>query len=297
MSLCRHYVRELRRSMLIDTPDMNKATSKRSSQLLDNFNLDDVSSHPSTNNEKGSQEQKISAILREDTSKPPSRGRDTNVPPDHSPANSLTSNISRPIRPSNDRLSYKEAPSTPNTGLDPPTRPSFMTSSRLDSDSHSPGHTVARPDLRASAEKILYTYILPGSEREIILPPSIVNEIIKAIEEDGRDDPEIFDYAKDYVFQAMERDAFPGFLQAKALGNLVPLSILIRLIIGLLSLGGGFWAGYYCILRNISRSTRCWVCLLVPATTLSNRTLTSIFTGHSPLHDRSLLYRLVSIQT
>lgn len=138
-----------------------------------------------------------------------------------------------------------------------------MTSSHLDSDS--PGHTVARNDLKASAEKILYTFILPGSEREIVLPQPMVNRMIQAIEEEGRDDPEIFDDAKDYVFQAMERDAFPGFLQAKALGNLVPLSILIRLIIGLLSLGGGFWAGYYCILRHISRSTRCWVS--VPSST------------------------------
>lgn len=136
-----------------------------------------------------------------------------------------------------------------------------MTSSRLDSDS--PGHTVARNDLKASAEKILYTFILPGSEREIVLPQTMVERISRAIEEEGRDDPEIFDDAKDYVFQAMERDAFPGFLQAKALGNLVPLSILLRLIIGLLSLGAGFWAGYYFILRMVPRHTRCWVSILL----------------------------------
>jgi hypothetical protein len=118
---------------------------------------------------------------------------------------------------------------------------------------------VARADIKASAEKILYTFVLPGSEREIVLPDSMLNKIIRAIEEEGRDDPEVFDDAKDYVFQAMERDAFPGFLQAKALGNLVPLSILIRLIIGLSSLMAGFWGGYYMILSGYSRSTRCWV--------------------------------------
>jgi hypothetical protein len=87
----------------------------------------------------------------------------------------------------------------------------------------------------------------------------MLNKIIRAIEEEGRDDPEVFDDAKDYVFQAMERDAFPGFLQAKALGNLVPLSLLIRLIIGLSSLMAGFWGGYYMILRDEPRRTRCWV--------------------------------------
>ena len=129
-------------------------------------------------------------------------------------------------------------------------------------DSNSPGHTVARLDIKASAEKILYTFILPGSEREIVLPQTMLNRIIHAIEEEGRDDPEVFDDAKDYVFQAMERDAFPGFLQAKALGNLVPLSVLLRLIIGLASLMAGFWGGFFMILRDIPRHTRCWVGLL-----------------------------------
>jgi hypothetical protein len=93
-------------------------------------------------------------------------------------------------------------------------------------------HVVLRQDIRASAEKILYTYLLPGSEREVMLPHSITNEIAKEIEESGRDDPEVFDAAKDYVFQAMERDAFPGFLNlsrplfrvfrgSKTLGTLV----------------------------------------------------------------------------
>jgi len=269
MSLCRHYVRELRRSMLIETPDLEKATSKRSSQLLDNFTLEDNTSSLPSSHGKRSQEQKVSAILRaEEPNRPTTRGRDTHPQTntnDHSPSHSLTSNRSArsgaPLhRPSSDIHQISSTP-TPlsGTGNDSrPPRPSFMTSSHLDSDS--PGHTVARPDLRASAEKILYTFILPGSEREIVLPTPMVDRMIAAIEEEGRDDPEIFDDAKDYVFQAMERDAYPGFLQAKALGNLVPLSILLRLIIGLVCLAAGFWAGYWFILRHISRSKRCWVC-------------------------------------
>jgi hypothetical protein len=79
------------------------------------------------------------------------------------------------------------------------------------------------------------------------------------IEEDGRDDPEVFDTAKDYVFQAMERDAFPGFLHAKALGNLVPASIVARLALALASFGGGFWGGFYVVLTNQPRHIRCWV--------------------------------------
>jgi hypothetical protein len=125
--------------------------------------------------------------------------------------------------------------------------------------SSSPQHTVTRQDIRASAEKVLYTYLLPGSEREIIIPQGILEGIQEAIEERGRDDPEVFDAAKDYVFQAMERDAFPGFLRAKALGNLVPPSMMLRLIIGLLALFGGIWTAMVLIFLNYSRAERAWV--------------------------------------
>jgi len=138
-------------------------------------------------------------------------------------------------------------------------RPSSGT--RNGDDSNSPGHTVARNDIRASAEKILYTYLLPGAEREIGLPDAMVSTTINMIEDDGRDDPEVFDPPKDFVFQAMERDAFPGFLQAKALGNLVPLSIVARLTFALISLFGGFWAAFYVVLRDKPRDIRCWVIL------------------------------------
>lgn len=127
--------------------------------------------------------------------------------------------------------------------------------------SGSPAHTVARADIRASAEKILYTFLLPGSEREIILPQGILTDITTSIEEDCRDDPEVFDAAKDYTFQAMERDAFPGFLRAKALGNLVPPSSFLRLILGLLGMFGAFWAGFACILLDKPKHIRCWVSL------------------------------------
>jgi hypothetical protein len=237
MSLCRHYVRELRRSVLVGTPDLEKSGSKRSSQILDG--LGDMN-HPvsgpsmfSTEKEKN-QDAQMSAFLREEAG--------------NSPRGSLGSRQSSGLRqtPSQDRP-----------------RPSFMSTPQdLTSDSNSPAHTVARADIRASAEKILYTFLLPGAEREIILPHSITHEITVSIEEQGRDDPEVFDAAKDYVFQAMERDAFPGFLRMKALGNLVPPSMMMRLVIGLLSLFGGFWAAFILVFLDESRKTRCWVCAI-----------------------------------
>ena len=244
MSLCRHYVRELRRSVLIETPDMEKTGSKRSSYILDHLGEMNDPSGPSTNlnGDEKMRDQQLSAYLRTET------GNGTN----HSPHDSLGSQQSR-LRGSGDR---------PSNGTDSqrPPRPSFMTNgSPFRTNSDSPAHTVAREDIRASAEKILYTFLLPGSEREIILPQGILTDITTSIEEEGRDDPEVFDAAKDYTFQAMERDAFPGFLRAKALGNLVPPSSFLRLCLGLLGMFGGFWAGFACILLNKPKHIRCWV--------------------------------------
>lgn len=240
MSLCRHYVRELRRSVLVATPDIERADSKRSSAMLDNLeNLGDiplVEAGPSrlpANEKERDADHRLSAFLR-------SEGQTSS----HSPQNSIGS-----------QSIYRSRTESP----DNQPRPSSGTHNG--GDSNSPGHTVARNDIRASAEKILYTYLLPGSEREIVLPETMVSTVINLIEDDGRDDPEVFDPAKDYVFQAMERDAFPGFLQAKALGNLVPLSILLRLAVALISFGGGFWGAFYVVLRNKPRHIRCWVIL------------------------------------
>jgi len=148
-----------------------------------------------------------------------------------------------------------------------------MSTPENQTDSNSPGRQVARNDIRQSAEKILYTFLLPGSEREITLPDHMLRAIITAIEEDGRDDPEVFDSGKDYVFQAMERDAFPGFLQAKAFGNLVPPSVFLRLILGMACVAAGFWTGFVLVFRHYSRATRCWVCLLNRVFSPSTNTL------------------------
>lgn len=231
MSLCRHYVRELRRSVLLDTPEAEKSRSPRSSEA---FESDDTGAGPSGygNGERRNRDTRLSAFLRSEghTSAQSIHSTDSNQSPHRTQSND------RPPRPSN---------------LDP--------SHTTGNTSNSPGHTVARADIRASAERILYTYLLPGSEREVILPENIVEDIVHMIEREGRDDPEVFDTAKDYVFQAMERDAFPGYLQAKALGNLVPPSILARLALALASFGGGFWAAFYVVLTDQPKPTRCWV--------------------------------------
>ncbi|KAL8714495.1 MAG: hypothetical protein Q9225_006561, partial [Loekoesia sp. 1 TL-2023] len=239
-SLCRHYVSELRRSILVETPELEKTGSKRSSYVLDHMGEMNDPAGPSTdlNNDEKLKDQNLSAFLRQD-----------NGNSNHSPQSSLGSQQSA-MPASGDR---------PFPAGERPPRPSFMSrNSPTRTDSGSPAHTVARADIRASAEKILYTYLLPGSEREVMLPQGIVQEITTAIEEEGRDDPEVFDAAKDYTFQAMERDAFPGFLHAKALGNLVPPSLFLRVVIGLISTTAALWTAFTLIFMDAPKHIRAW---------------------------------------
>ena len=239
MALCRHYVRELRRSVLVETPELEKAGSKRSSQVLDRFGDLDNGAGPSNTGDDRIGDQHVSSFLRQDNGAR------------HSPQSSMGSQQSAVVRGSGDRTINGERPP----------RPSFMSTTGHETDSSSPLHTVARQDIRNSAEKILYTYLLPGSEREILLNNEIVADVTAAIEEEGRDDPEVFDAAKDYVYQAMERDAYQGFLFSKGLGNLVPASQFIRLCVGLAAMFGGFWAAFACIFLDKPKHIRCWVSL------------------------------------
>src|SRR6266511_6165924 len=66
MSLCRHYVRELRRSALVETPELEKSGSKRSSAVLENLGDLNDPAGPSggLNSEEKSQDQRLSAFLR-----------------------------------------------------------------------------------------------------------------------------------------------------------------------------------------------------------------------------------------
>ena len=82
---------------------------------------------------------------------------------------------------------------------------------------------VERRDIMASAERILHKYILPGAKHELKIPDRIAFDIQVEVQEkitnQGRDNPEVFEQAKVYIFQAMEGHN-PSFLREKTLGNL-----------------------------------------------------------------------------
>ena len=114
---------------------------------------------------------------------------------------------------------------------------------------------ITRMDLIASAERIYLRYMSPAGtvgspeNHEIYLPPALrIHTFPLSSTQEPKTPselnmmahiPDMFHAQKEYCFRAMEQDAFPRFLRAKAFGNLTPLSALVRLVLGLLIL----WIG------------------------------------------------------
>ncbi|KAF5381583.1 hypothetical protein D9615_005412 [Tricholomella constricta] len=127
---------------------------------------------------------------------------------------------------------------------------------------------ITRMDLIASAERIFYRYLSPAGNtvnspenHEIYLPPSLrIHSFPLSSSQEPRSQaelsmmaqiPDIFHAQKEYCFRAMEQDAFPRFLRSKAFGNLTPISALVRLIAGLITLWIGLAAGFSLIFLDV----------------------------------------------
>jgi len=92
--------------------------------------------------------------------------------------------------------------------------------------------------------------------------------------------PDLFHAQKNYIFRALEQDAFPRFLRAKAFGNLTPLGSFVRLILGLLLLWGGFVLAFSLIfLDHKPKRDRLWVSqtALSPGTKLTLQVILPFF--------------------
>ncbi|WVQ76665.1 hypothetical protein IAR50_006339 [Cryptococcus sp. DSM 104548] len=123
---------------------------------------------------------------------------------------------------------------------------------------------IEKKALQESAERIFYRYLFDGGEREIYLPPSLrVYNFPESI--DGETSPlipDLFHAQKVYVFKALEQDAFPRFLRAKAFANLTPFGSVVRLIAGLLCLWGAFVLAFSLIFLDWKpRLSRLWLIL------------------------------------
>ncbi|CAG7849010.1 SubName: Full=Related to RAX1-Protein involved in determination of budding patterns {ECO:0000313/EMBL:CCA67376.1} [Serendipita indica DSM 11827] len=138
---------------------------------------------------------------------------------------------------------------------------------------------VTHAALIASAEHIFARYLVPGAEKEIYLPPSLrihsfalssdhpptmaggpvpgqSKEEYEMEQAQLAQVPDMFHSQKEYVFSAMEQDAFPRFLRAKAFGNLTPVSALVRLVVGLIVLWIGLSTGFALIFLDVKPKSK-----------------------------------------
>ena len=77
----------------------------------------------------------------------------------------------------------------------------------------------------------------------------------RAIEVEGRDDPDVFINVKNYVFNRIENEHLPRFLNFVAIRN-INHSNFIRIILGFFFLFGGFWISYIFVFLNYRKSIR-----------------------------------------
>jgi hypothetical protein len=142
-------------------------------------------------------------------------------------------------------------------------------------------NAITRQDLIASAERIYYRYLAPsnnainGAENhEIYLPPSLrIHSFPLTSSQEPKTPsemssmaqiPDLFHLQKEYCFRAMEQDAFPRFLRAKAFGNLTPVSALVRLIAGLIILWIGLAVAFSLVFLDVKPKSKRFFVSLFP---------------------------------
>ncbi|KAF8591266.1 hypothetical protein K439DRAFT_1380719 [Ramaria rubella] len=134
---------------------------------------------------------------------------------------------------------------------------------------------ITRVDLISSAERIFFRYLAPPPpnqpSHEIYLPPSLrihsfplsstqlPNTTSPEYEIEASalaQVPDMFHSQKEYCFRAMEQDAFPRFLRAKAFGNLTPVSALVRLVVGMVVLWAGLSTAFALVFLDVQPKSK-----------------------------------------
>jgi hypothetical protein len=125
------------------------------------------------------------------------------------------------------------------------------------------GKIPSRKDLSDSSQRLILRYLISSATKEVTrLPIELRKRICKELEkeENARDDPLLFSEAKNYVFEYMQRFAYPKFLKLKAWGNVTLYQQIGRLILGLVSLFAALTTSLSLIFLGYPQwRTRFWV--------------------------------------
>lgn len=120
---------------------------------------------------------------------------------------------------------------------------------------HSSGSFITRNNLRESSHNLLINYFVEDAEKNLNLPTKLNNYIINAIEVEGRDDPDVFNAVKRYVFNVIENHYLPNFLNFVAIKN-VNRSVNARIIVGFFFIFASFWIAFTLIFLDLSKGYR-----------------------------------------
>lgn len=114
---------------------------------------------------------------------------------------------------------------------------------------------VNRENLKDSSHNLLLKYFVQDAEKNLHLPQEMNEHVIKCIEADGRDDPDVFQHVKQFVFYRMESDHFPRFLNFMAIRNINHTNF-VRIIVGFFFLFIGFWISFIFVFLSYRKSLR-----------------------------------------
>lgn len=171
---------------------------------------------------------------------------------------------------------YVQLDKSPSTQyVPPPNNPQYRSQSQTqsyinssvleklikDSQSSENNSFITRNNLKESSHNLLLKYFVEDSEKNLNLPSNLNQFIIKSIEIDGRDDPDIFNNVKIYVFNKIENDHLPKFLNFIAIRN-INKSTNTRFIVGNVFLLIAFWIAFVLIFLNYKKSYR--VPIIIP---------------------------------
>ncbi|KAI8971105.1 hypothetical protein BDB01DRAFT_812327 [Pilobolus umbonatus] len=121
-----------------------------------------------------------------------------------------------------------------------------------------------REDLVKSAQKLLLKYLVPSASKELTqLPMELKTALCRELEKpDPRDDPLLFLEAKEYLFEYMQKHAYPKFLRLKVWGNITLYQQLGRLVLGLVFLLGALSTSLCLIFLGYAQwGNRFWILL------------------------------------
>ncbi|SAL98488.1 hypothetical protein [Absidia glauca] len=114
-----------------------------------------------------------------------------------------------------------------------------------------------------SAQHLLKHYLAPSAAKELTqLPVALKHTIRTDMERNHRVDPAVFNQAKNYLFELMQRQAYPKFLRVKVWGNVTLWQQLGRMAVGLVALLVALATGLSLIFLGYPTwGVRCWVFL------------------------------------